>query len=170
MVRVDLSLSFSHTHTCTCIHVYMTSQISSYVDCTSRTANHMVCTMTIPCGRGDKLCDKVLHNVHCPMKAGIEQQSRAFGVPEVLPSPLLHRFSLLLEQLLLCSCLLFPLLPTLLECIQYASVCGQKTHRGIKCIYTVFVCLTTLTQHFHFQLPNAKVFSSACWALSVFQR
>ena len=135
VVRVDLSLSYSYT--CTCIHVYMNSQISSYVACTSRTANHMVCTMTIPCGRGDKLGDKVLHNVHCPMKAGIEQQSRALRVPEVLPSPLLHGFRLLLEQLLLCSCLLLPLLPTLLECIQYASVCGQKTHNEITNVRTL---------------------------------
>ena len=76
----------------------------------------------VPSDRGDKqLSDEVLYNVHSSMKAGVEQQPRVLGVTEFFPSPLLHRHSLLPEKVLSC-CLYFPLLPMLLEGVQYASV------------------------------------------------
>ena len=122
----------AHIHTCSSMYIqtpkFNTSQqlhvyIAYFVQ------------QPIPSGRGDMLCDKVLHNLHSSMKAGIEQQPRTLEVPEVLPSPPLHRLALLLEQFLLCCCLFFPLLPTLLECIQYASVQTNNTTQNHKCMY-----------------------------------
>ena len=44
----------------------------------------------VPSGGRDNLGDKVFHDLHCTMEAGVEEQLRTLGLPEHLPLFQLH--------------------------------------------------------------------------------